>query len=134
MLIYLAGAINGCTDEECKDWREYVKSQVGEQHTLDPMRRDYRGREMDCVDEIVEGDKWDIMSSSHILVHFDKPSVGTSMEVLYAWERRKPVIVVASKEIKLSPWLVYHSEKVFHSFKEALEYIQQNNLNGRDIN
>jgi hypothetical protein len=56
------------------------------------------------------------------------------MEVLYAWERRKPVIVVASKEIKLSPWLVYHSEKVFHSFKEALEYIQQNNLNGRDIN
>jgi hypothetical protein len=124
VLIYLAGAINGCTDEECKDWREYVKSQVGEENTLDPMRRDYRGRELDCADEIVEGDKVDIDLSTHLLVHFDKPSVGTSMEVLYAWERKKPVIVVTSPDVKLSPWLIYHSDRTFFSFKDALEYIK----------
>jgi hypothetical protein len=57
MLVYLAGAINGCTDDECKDWRELVKSIIGVEKTLDPMRRDYRGVELDCINEIVEGDK-----------------------------------------------------------------------------
>ena len=23
--VYLCGPINGCTDSECRDWREYVK-------------------------------------------------------------------------------------------------------------
>jgi len=124
MLIYLAGAINGCTDSECKDWREYVKSQIGEEYTLDPMRRDYRGRELDCVDEIVEGDKVDINNSTHVLVSYDKPSVGTSMEILYAWERKIPVLVVASLETKLSPWLIYHSTKIFNSFQEFINYIK----------
>ena len=80
---------------------EYIQAKLGEENTLDPMRRDYRGREMECVEEIVEGDKLDIDISTHILVIYDRPSVGTSMEVLYAWERKKPVIVVASLDTKL---------------------------------
>lgn len=51
--IYLCGPINGCTDEECKDWREMVKANWAG-HSIDPMRRDYRGKEDECVDEIVE--------------------------------------------------------------------------------
>lgn len=124
MVIYLAGAINGCTDSECKDWREFVKSDVGKECTLDPMRRDYRGRELNCVNEIVEGDKTDIDNSTHILVYYDKPSVGTSMEILYAWEQRKPVLVVTSSETKLSPWLVYHSTKIFYSFEELINHLK----------
>jgi len=122
MLLYLAGAINGCTDSQCKDWREYVKSIVGEENTLDPMRRDYRGREMECVDEIVEGDKVDIDNATHMIVSYDKPSVGTSMEILYAWERKTPVLVVTNKETKLSPWMIYHSD-VFYSFEYAINSI-----------
>lgn len=125
MKVYLCGPINGCTDEECKDWREYVKAQLGAENTLDPMRRDYRGKEMDCVDEIVEGDKADIDISTHLLVNYDKPSVGTSMEILYAWERKIPVIVVASPNARLSPWLVYHSKKIFFSFADALNDIKE---------
>lgn len=125
MLLYLAGPINNCTDEECKDWREFVKQQVGEENTLDPMRRDYRGREMDCAEEIVEGDKIDIDNCTHMLVQYDKPSVGTSMEVLYAWERKIPVVVVASSETRLSPWLVYHCNyNVFNKIQDALDYIE----------
>lgn len=124
-IIYLAGPINGCTDEECKNWREYIKSVFGEENTLDPMRRDYRGIEMDCVEEIVETDKQDIDNSTHILVHYDRPSVGTSMEILYAWERKIPVIVVAASNVKISPWMVYHSEKIVYSFKDAIEYLKQ---------
>lgn len=118
--IYLCGPINGCTDEECKDWRELVKG-IWDGPTIDPMRRDYRGREHESVNEIVEFDKIDVTDSDVILVNYDKPSVGTSMEVLYAWERGKLVVVVAKNgKAGLSPWLLYHSHAVFQSFDEAL--------------
>jgi nucleoside 2-deoxyribosyltransferase len=121
--IYLCGPINGCTDAECKDWREFVKA-GWEGPALDPMRRDYRGKEDESVREIVEFDKIDVMNSDAILVNFDKPSVGTSMEILYAFERGKLVVVVASPEARISPWMRYHSHKIVHSFREALGFIR----------
>jgi nucleoside 2-deoxyribosyltransferase len=120
--IYLCGPINGCTDDECKDWRELVKAKWSGK-TLDPMRRDYRGREDQCVDEIVEFDKIDIANSDVILVNYDKPSVGTSMEVLLAFNAGKLVVVVAKKGASVSPWLRYHSHAVLDSFDAALSFI-----------
>jgi nucleoside 2-deoxyribosyltransferase len=122
MKIYLCGPINGCTDGECKDWREAAKPVLPD--TLDPMRRDYRGREDQCVPEIVEGDKADIDQCDALLVNYDKPSVGTSMEILYAWERGIPVIVVAAKGARISPWLRYHSKHVLNSFAEAFDLLK----------
>lgn len=120
MITYLCGPINGCTDEECKDWREYAKSQLGAENTLDPMRRDYRCRESECVAEIVEGDKIDIADSDVLLVNYDKPSVGTSMEVFFAWTLGKKVVVVARPEAVISPWLRYHSTVIVNNFEDAL--------------
>jgi nucleoside 2-deoxyribosyltransferase len=119
--VYLCGPINGCTDAEAKNWREYVKAKLPS--TIDPMRRDYRGREAECVDEIVELDKIDVTNSDVLLVNYDKPSVGTSMEVLYAFERGKLVVVVCRGDASISPWLRYHSHKIFPSFEEAIAYI-----------
>ncbi len=124
MIVYLCGPINGCTDEECKDWREYAKSALVCE-TLDPMRRDYRGRETECVKEIVDGDKYDISKIDIVLVNYDKPSVGTSMEILYAWERDKLVYIVAKDRTPLSPWLRYHSHKIFTSFDDAFLWINK---------
>jgi hypothetical protein len=121
--IYLCGPINGCTDEECKDWRELVKS-IWPGKTLDPMRRDYRGKEDQSVNQIVEFDKIDLMNSDIILVNYDKPSVGTSMEILYAFERGKFVIVVAAEGSRISPWMTYHSHAIVRSFADALRYIE----------
>ena len=120
--IYLCGPINGCTDSEAKDWREFVKSQWSGT-TLDPMRRDYRGREHESVNEIVELDKIDVLKCDVVLVNYDKPSVGTSMEVLFAFERGKLVVVVAAPDARISPWLAYHSHKICHSFGDALQFI-----------
>jgi nucleoside 2-deoxyribosyltransferase len=117
MKAYLCGPINGCTDEECKDWREAAKLCLPD--TLDPMRRDYRGRESQSYKEIVEGDKDDIRESDVLLVNYDKPSVGTSMEIYFAWLLGKPIIVVARPETVISPWLRYHSTKIVNSFEEA---------------
>jgi nucleoside 2-deoxyribosyltransferase len=122
MKVYLCGPINGCTDEECKDWREMVKARLPD--TLDPMRRDYRGREVECVNEIVEGDKEDIRECDVFLVNYDRPSVGTSMEVLLAWQQDKPVIVVHKPDAVISPWLRYHSTKFFTSFDDAIKQIE----------
>lgn len=121
-IIYLCGPINGCTNSECSDWRESVKTWGFK--TLDPMRRDYRGKEQDCVKEIVELDKIDVVNSDIILVNYVKPSVGTSMEILYAFERGKLIIVVSDKNTTISPWVKYHSQFIVNSFKEAKELIQ----------
>lgn len=119
--VYLCGPINGCTDEECNDWRTAAKAFFP--RAIDPMVRDYRGREDECVAEIVELDKQDIDNSDVLLVNYDKPSVGTAMEVFYAWQLDKPVIVMCKTGTSISPWLRYHSDAIVHSLPDAVEKI-----------
>jgi nucleoside 2-deoxyribosyltransferase len=117
--IYLCGPINGCTDEECRDWREFIKTQWAGR-CIDPMVRDYRGRENEAYREIVELDKIDVADADIILVNYDKPSVGTSMEVLFAWQIGKRVIVVCREGSVISPWLRYHAHHICHTWADAL--------------
>lgn len=121
--VYLGGPINGCTDEECKDWREQVK--VFYPKAIDPMVRDYRGREAECFAEIVELDKEDIRNADVLLVSYSKPSVGTSMEIFYAWSIGKPIVLWHQPEISLSPWLLYHCTAFVTSLKEALNKVRE---------
>lgn len=119
--LYLAGPIMNCSDSECRDWRDWV-TENWEGKTLDPMRRDYRGIEDENVNEIVDGDKDDILNSDIIIVAYTKPSVGTSMEILFAWDNATPIILVnRSGSNKLSPWLQYHADFIVKHFDEALE-------------
>lgn len=118
--VYLAGPINGCTDEECVNWRQFVKDNW-DCKPIDPMVRDYRGKETNDYREIVDLDKRDIRESDLILVNYVKPSVGTSMEIHYAWTIGKPIVVVAPINARISPWLRYHSTAIVHTFKEAQE-------------
>jgi hypothetical protein len=55
---------------------------------LDPMARDYRGREDQCWKEIVEGDKEDIEQCEAVVAKVNPASAGTSMEILWAWLAR----------------------------------------------
>lgn len=125
MKVYLAGAINKRTYYECKEWRQKVGGILKNAGhiVLDPLRRNYRGKEKIAFREIVEKDKQDIDDSDVLLVYWNKPSTGTSMEILYAWERNKTVIVVC-KETDPSPWLVYHSSKIFDNFEKAIAEIE----------
>lgn len=124
MKVYLCGPINGCTDEECKDWRAYAATHLVAA-TVDPMVRDYRGHEDEAVAEIVENDKADIDGCAYLLVNYVKPSVGTSMEILYAWERAKAVVVVAPPGTSISPWLRYHSTIILPTFAAAVAYLNE---------
>lgn len=124
MKIYLAGPINGCSDDEANGWRSMFKSAWP--NVLDPMVRDYRGVEDVSYREIVEQDKADITASDAVLVYFERPSVGTSMEVLYAWSKCKKIVLVDKSSKPLSPWLRYHSDKIFKTLSEAIEYFRGN--------
>lgn len=123
--IYLCGPINGRTDEDAKGWREIVKERWNG-NCLDPMRRDYRGRELEpgIAAEIVAGDIEDIQASDAILVFFDKPSVGTAMEVFYAKHTLgKIVVVIDASDKPLSPWLIHHADHVTKHIGVALACI-----------
>lgn len=127
MRIYLCGPINGCTDAEAKDWREAAKKALPEIEWVDPMVRDYRGRELEpgIADEIVEGDYRDIDECDLLLVNFPGPSTGTDMEIHYAsFCREIPVYVVLPEGVRPSPWLLYHSDKIFRSFAEAFDALR----------
>jgi hypothetical protein len=126
MKVYLCGAIAGCSDTECKDWREVAKKVLPD--TLDPMVRDYRGKEDSNTKDIVELDKRDIDNSDALLVNYIKPSVGTSMEILYAWERGKIVVIVAAPGTVLSPWLKYHCLAVAPTFQQAFHLLRHLDL------
>lgn len=123
-MIYLCGPINGRSDDDCTTWREQVKGFLGPDRCLDPMRRDYRGREAESVNEIVQLDKVDVDHSTALVVFFDRPSVGTSMEVFYAWTINTPVVVIDASDKPLSPWLVYHSTAVVSSVEEAVRWVE----------
>ncbi len=59
------------------------------------------------------------------MVLFDKPSVGTSMEVFYAKHNLgKRVVIVDRQDKPLSPWLLHHSDAQFKSIREALNYLE----------
>jgi nucleoside 2-deoxyribosyltransferase len=119
--VYLCGPINGRSDSDCIGWRqEFIAAWPGE--CVDPMRRDYRGREQAAgvAAEIVEADLSDIDKGEAVVVYFDRPSVGTAMEVFYAHRAGKRVVVIDKSGEPLSPWLVYHSHAIVASVREAV--------------
>ena len=121
MLLYLAGGINALSDADARDWRELVKSLLPAGiSTLDPMRRDYRGREDESVAEIVEGDLADIDACDAILANCVRPSWGTAMELHHAATAGVPVYAVVPEGESVSPWLRYFSRQVFGTLEEAV--------------
>jgi hypothetical protein len=122
MRTYLAGPIADCTDEEMHDWRDEAAARLS---VLDPTIRDYRGRELENVQAVVEGDKDDIDQCEYMLAYCPKPSVGTSMEILYAWQRGQRVVVVVPPGSPISPWLVYHSHLLVDSLDRAIDWIMK---------
>jgi nucleoside 2-deoxyribosyltransferase len=123
--VYLAGAINKCTDAECKDWREEAKQLLGEGfECVDPMRRDYRGKELASAPQIVYGDLRDIDSSNIILVRAEQPSWGTAMEMFYAFKLGTKLVIAFTALEHPSPWLRLHCHHLCPHLVEAVNFIK----------
>lgn len=115
---YLCGGINGLSDGACKDWRELAKSLLVTP-TIDPMRRDYRGKEDGSVTQIVVGDLEDIRQSRFVLVNATRPSWGTAMEVRAAKHDFGKLVICFVGNAVVSPWLRFHSDIICDTVEDA---------------
>ena len=133
--VYLSGPIMDEHPDEAKTWRQRATECLQEDFIiLDPMRRNFKDREVDSANEIVEFDLQDVRDADILLVNYNKNSIGTSMEVFYAaHDLGKFVVAFAPFPFKeCSPWMVRYCTKILASFDEAVKYIQ-NNFVVRDI-
>ena len=126
--IYLCGPIMDEVEGEAREWRESaIKLLADDFILLDPMRRNFRDREVDSANEIVEFDLQDIRDADILLVNYNRPSIGTSMEVFYASKELQRFIVAFSPfEFKeCNPWMVKFCTKILPSLNESITYIKE---------
>lgn len=129
MRAYLAGPINGCTNDEANTWRDQVKARLGEDACIDPMRRDYRGRGDECVQDIVRGDIRDIKDSTVLIANCWQPSFGTAMELWFAGGGHtgagstafsRPIVAIVPPGQPVSPWLRHVATEIVHDIESAI--------------
>lgn len=126
--IYLCGPIMDEVDGHARAWREAAKELLGRDFILlDPMRRNFKDREVDSANEIVEFDLQDVRDADIILVNYNKPSIGTAMEVFYASHvLHKFVIAFSPFSFKdCNPWMVRYCTKILPSLESAAAYIRE---------
>lgn len=111
--LYLAGPITGSSWEEITEWRDRVTFALGENITcLSPLRnKEYLSNEThvcDCYDEhlmstqraIFTRDMFDVERTTGLFINLlnaKRVSIGTVMEISYAWSLRHPIITVMEK-------------------------------------
>lgn len=126
--IYLCGPIMDEHAGRARAWRATARKLLGRQFILlDPMRRNFKDREVDSANEIVEFDLQDVREADIILVNYAKNSIGTSMEVFYAsHDLNKFVIAFTPFSFKdSSPWMVRFCTKLLPSLEDACTYIRE---------
>ena len=108
--IYLAGPISGCSYDGCTSWREAFKSLVPESvQCLSPMRGkdyleqeqvidgSYPGHVLSCSRGIMTRDFFDCTRADVVVVNLldsARVSIGTVMEIAWAYAKHTPTIVI----------------------------------------
>ena len=125
-IIYLSGPIMDEHAGLARQWRDAAKVQLAEKFKLlDPMRRKFIDRQVDSANEIVEFDLQDVRDADILLVNYNKPSIGTSMEVFFAaHDLGKFVLAFSPFEYKdCSPWMARYCTKILPDLESAAQYI-----------
>jgi nucleoside 2-deoxyribosyltransferase len=113
--VYLAGPITGCTWGESEDWRdeivrlafhsgrftnvEFFSPLRGKEYLKDEaeIKDSYSQHQMSTAKSIMLRDHHDVKTSDAVIVNLmgaKRVSIGTVMEVAWAYERRTPVIAI----------------------------------------
>lgn len=110
-------------------WRRAARDRLADSFViLDPMRRNFKDREVDSANEIVEFDLQDVREADILLVNYNKPSIGTAMEVFYAAHHLGKFVVAFSPFAfqECNPWMVRFCTKILPSLDQAINYIREN--------
>lgn len=114
------------------EWRRQAEERLkGNFAILNPMRRNFKDREVDSANEIVEFDLQDVRDADLLLVNYTKPSIGTSMEVFFAaHDLGKFVVAFSHFEFRdCNPWMVKFCTKITPSLDAAIAYILEHFVN-----
>ncbi len=117
-----------CEREESATWRERAKKLFsGRIVLLDPMRRNFKDREVDSANEIVSFDMQDIADCDIVLVNYSKPSIGTAMEVFHASFNLGKFVIAFSPlpYVECNPWMVRFCTKILKDLDAAVAYIEE---------
>ncbi len=125
-MIYLAGPIKNVADNG-RIWRNDVKLQYLNKEFYDPLTHlDATEQDIDS-ETIVKCDKGGINQSDAVLVGYEAvESVGTPMEVMYAYERDLPIALWVRDDTKvadLSDWYRFHTFPTQH-LEQAVDYLE----------
>lgn len=110
---------------DARQWREIAKRLLGDRFILlDPMRRNFKDREVDSANEIVRFDLQDVEDADLLIVNYNKPSIGTSMEIFHASHNLGKFIIAFSpfEFVECSPWMVKYCTKILPTLESACEY------------
>lgn len=126
--IFLSGPIRGIDRKDALSWRlKAIKLLSGTFNVVHALRdREIKENFPDYRAAIIR-DKNDILGSDLILVNdsFKNASmIGTSMEVMYAFLKDKPIIVFGNAHDK-DYWLNYHIHTRVNSLDEACNLIKK---------
>jgi nucleoside 2-deoxyribosyltransferase len=129
--VYLSGPIMDEHHGAARAWRDEAKRRLGGDFALlDPMRRNFKDREVDSANEIVEFDLQDVRDADILLVNYSKASIGTAMEVFYASQNLGKFVVAFSPfSFKdSSPWMVRYCTKILPTLEAACDYVREHFL------
>jgi nucleoside 2-deoxyribosyltransferase len=124
--IYLSGPIMDEHLGTAIEWRSQAKQLLSPHfRLLDPMRRNFKDREVDSANEIVEFDLQDVREADILLVNYSRPSIGTSMEVFHgSFNLGKFVVCFSHLEfVECSPWMIRFSTKIVPGLEKACDYL-----------
>lgn len=126
--IFLSGPIRDLERDVALSWRKEAEEKLSKNFkVLNPLRNREQKGTFPYPKGIVMRDKQDILSSDIILINdtFDNISmVGTAMEIIYAFEKDKYVILFGESH-KNHPWIEYHSHIRFINLEEAINFINK---------
>ena len=126
--VYLCGPIMDCAPDESATWRERAKELFSARFSLlDPMRRNFKDREVDSANEIVSFDLQDVVVADIVLVNYSKASIGTAMEVFHASHNLGKFVIAFSPFSfqDCNPWMVRFCTKILPDLDSAVRYIEE---------
>ena len=139
--VYLAGYMSGEKLQECIGWRKQVREYFdlnpkwhGQIQFCDP----FNGQELHTIDfgglhssipdkALIHRDYNSVKISDVVIANLDtfgatRPITGTVYELAWAWEAKKPVIVITTDENYLNhPFILDTASFIFKSVEEMLE-------------
>ncbi len=126
--VFLSGPIRGLPREESLGWRVRAEKLLSPHaETVHALRGREEKETLPDPRIAIHRDKRDIRRSDVVLVNdtFDNASmIGTAMEVIYAHEQDKLVVIFGDAHEK-DYWLNYHSHARFDTLEEACAFIKE---------